>query len=62
MRIEGVETTRWEASDSQTIRLQTSDVRLAVWLAAYTPLTAGGMAAGDFSTLLEMTEGKRFEV
>ena len=42
------------------LRLQT--IRLAVWLAAYTPLTAGGMVAGDFSTMLEMTEEKRFEV
>ena len=31
------------------------DIRLAVWLAAYAPLTAGGMVAGDFSTALEMT-------
>ena len=37
----------------QTVRLQT--IRLTVWLAAYTPLTAGGMAAGDSSTTLEMT-------
>lgn len=53
MRFEGMETIRWE----------TSDVRLAVWLAAYTPLTAGGMVAGDFSTLLEMTgiREERFE-
>ena len=50
MRIEEVETTRWETSDNQT-----SDIRLAVWLAAYAPLTAGGMVAGDFSTTLEMT-------
>ena len=46
----GIETIRRETSDNQT-----SDVRLAVWLAAYTPLTAGGMVAGDFSSTLEMT-------
>lgn len=45
-----METFRRETSDGQT-----SDVRLVVWLAAYAPLTAGGMVAGIFSTTLEMT-------
>ena len=49
-----METFRRETSDGQT-----SDVRLAVWLAVYTPLGACCMAVGDFSTTLEMT-GERY--
>ena len=57
MSIEDVETTQWETSD-----IQTSDVRLAVWLVAYVSLAVSSIVLGDFSTALEMTgASKRFE-
>lgn len=57
--LEMTEGKRFEDVRRQMVRLQTSDIRLAVWLVVYTPLTAGGMVAGVFSTTLEMTGMER---
>ena len=46
--------------DVETIRR--SDFRRAVDRETYLPLMTGSMVLGNFSTPLEMTEKKRFEV